>query len=323
MAHGSRLTAIPIVFYHDNNQPYLKAAIDCARKHNDVVVLLGNASNKTFSPKWYDTNNFTDTGYEEFERSFVNMSSNSAKFEVVCFKRYFMLYRYMCLENIDCAMMLDSDVLCYVNCSSPEFIDMVSSKAAAFSVVGKWTGQACGPQFLFMTREAVKNFIDFCLDMYQNRFDILQNKYHNEYVLTGSLGGICDMELLSMWAQTIERECILNWSEQDTYLIDHHVNTPSYQITGQFRMDRLLGIKDIKYIDGMPYCYDLLKKTWRKAHVLHFQGAAKRFMVDYFFERPYLVKVLHQLLWKSRRLASRLTPKWMKQCVKSILGLNR
>ena len=88
-AHGSQLTYIPVVFYHDKTAPYLKAAIDCARKYNEHVVLLGVESNKDLSPEWYDTDKFTDTGYEDFERAFVNLSSNSAYLESIWFKRYF------------------------------------------------------------------------------------------------------------------------------------------------------------------------------------------------------------------------------------------
>ena len=251
----------------------------------------------------------------------MNMSTNSARFEVICFKRYFMLYKYMCMYDVECAMMLDSDVLCYVNCSSPEFIDIIKHKAVAFSVTGKWTGQACGPQFLFITREALKSFIDFCLDMYKNHLEVLQKKYHDEFIVTGLPGGICDMQLLSMWCQTIERDYLLNWSEQDTYLIDHHVNTDEHRRPGQFKKDKLLGIKAIKYIDDLPHFYDIEKKQWVRVHVLHFQGGAKKFMCDFFYRRPYVVPVLHRVYHKVKGVAMKFVPKPLKNKIKKFLGL--
>ena len=269
-------------------------------------MLLGVEDNKTLCPEWYDTDQFKDTGYEDFERYFVNLSSNSAKFEVVCFKRYFMLYRYMCIKNVDCAMMLDSDVLCYTNCSSREFISVTDKKAVVFSFPGKWTRQACGPQFLFITREAVKSFIDFCMDMYKNRIDVLQKKYHDEFIVPGKKGGICDMQLLSMWCQTLDRDCLLNWVDQDTYLIDHCVNMTTHRVEKQFRRDILLRIKAIRYIDGLPHFYDRTKKQWCQVGAIHFQGAAKRFMLDFFYGRPYIVKLMRNVPWMIRRIINRL-----------------
>lgn len=311
MAHG-----ILIVFYHDNNQPYLKAAIKCAEKFNDTVVLLGSECNKNFCPDWYDASKFTETGYEKFEKFFVNMSSNTAEFEIACFKRYFMLYKYMCMNNIDRAMMLDSDVLCYINCSSPEFLNLLNDKVIAFSAVGKWTGQACGPQFLYVTRYALKNFIDFCLDMYKNHIDVLKKKYHDGFIVTGANGGICDMQLLGMYCRTLDRNNILNWSEQDIFLIDHTVMIPSAHKSNQFRMDKLLTIKDIKYIDGYPYFYDLEKKQWVRASIIHFQGLGKKFMCDFFYGRPYIVKLIHSVGIHLRRIM----PKSVKQFIKKLLG---
>ena len=298
----------------------MKATIKCAKKFNDTVVLLGAECNKNFCSEWYDASKFTNTGYEDFEKFFVNMSSNSAKFEIICFKRYFMLYHYMCMKEIDRAIMLDSDVLCYMNCSSSDFLNLINDKIIAFCAVGNWTGQACGPQFFFCTRDSLKNFIDFCVDMYKNHIDVLQKKYHDEFILTGANGGICDMQLLSMYCQTLDRKYILNWSEQDKFLVDNTINSAAIQRPNQFRMDKLLCIKDVKYIDGHPYFYDIEKEQWVKVHILHFQGGAKIFINDSFYQRPYIIKLIHRCGARIRRLISSLIPKSIKQHIKKVLG---
>lgn len=296
----------------------MRAAIQSAEQAGNYVVLLGSECNKDFCSNWYDAEKFTGTGYEGFADLYVHMSSNPYKFEILCFRRYFFLYKYMTMNNIDCAVMLDSDVLCYVCCSSEKFIEAVKDKSvsvSSFRENGGWSGRACGPQFLFIRREALKGFIDFCIDTYKNHLDDLKEDYHKRFELTGNPGGICDMTLLAMYADTLTPSEVLNWTEQEGFMIDHNVNISRGEKLGQYRMDKLLGIKAMRMKDNVPYFYDMDKSKWVQVDAVHFQGGAKKYMRDVFYGRPYIVKVLRSLYWKIRSMI----PSSVKKPLKKIL----
>lgn len=282
--------SIPVVFYHDNNQEYLKWAIKSAKDFNERVILLGTQKNKDFSEEWYDTDLFDMSDYYNFEKKYVHMSSNSKKFEITAFKKYFMLQQYLKLSGEKNCVLLDSDILTYQDFSSlKEFQDVIASVSEPPSQSDlSWT--ASGHTF-YCTKEALDDFIDFFINTYTNNIVLLQQKY-DWHRYNGLKGGICDMTLLYLWKQN--RQDILNLLELEKYIIDHSLQTTSHSIKKQFKRDAILRLKKVKYIDGIPYFYDLAKKDWVKAGTLHFQGSAKALMGDYYNNNSYIIKVYHR-----------------------------
>ncbi|MGM9679882.1 MAG: hypothetical protein ACI3XR_00085 [Eubacteriales bacterium] len=111
---------IPVIFYHNGNQDYLRAALMQCRKYNDSVFLLGDDTNKNIGDgiKWFRSEDYSDTDrWREFEKVYLPMSSNDPLFELNCFKRFFVIESFIREMQIKKFVYLDSDILCYVNFS--------------------------------------------------------------------------------------------------------------------------------------------------------------------------------------------------------------
>lgn len=112
--------SIPVLFFHDGSQQYLKYAIESPQKYNEKVILLGNKSNKAFCDKWDNTEQFEMYQYHRFEKVYKHMSTNSYKFEITAFKKYFVLQKYLEMSVEHKCVLLDSNILTYINYSNIE-----------------------------------------------------------------------------------------------------------------------------------------------------------------------------------------------------------
>lgn len=269
---------LPVVFFHDGDQEYLRLAISSAGKYNDKVVLLGTKSNKGFSKIWYDVDTFDMERFRRFEKSYVHMSSNSTKFELTAIKKYYVLLEYMINYGIQHCVLIDSDILVNVDFTKLRFLEDYCASVSKPIEQSKYEWVASGHTF-YCTIEALESFIHFFEDCYRNHIEILKEKY-NWHIQNGVKGGICDMTLLYLWSKS--RRDIFNWLECEDYIIDHSLQTADHNRKKQFLMNKILRIKKIKYVDDIPYFYDIQKKKWVRALTLHFQGSAKSLMKGYF-----------------------------------------
>ncbi|MFR3995536.1 MAG: hypothetical protein ACLTZK_11970, partial [Turicibacter sp.] len=191
--------SIPVVFYHDGNQEYLQFAIKAAEKYNEKVVLLGTKKNKGMCKVWYDTEKFDKSYYKQFENVYLHLSSNSKKFEITAFKKYFMLLEYLKQSGENTCILLDSDILTYVNFS--EMSLFLESEASVSKPMGQgqYDWVASGHTF-FCTRKILEDFTNFLIQTYKTDIGVLREKYtwHINYHVKG---GICDMTLLYLWGK--------------------------------------------------------------------------------------------------------------------------
>lgn len=293
------MNEIPIIIYHEGNQTYLQECIDQAKKYNNTVILIGDESNKDMNADyWYDAAELEIEEWREFADLFYNMSKNSAKFELQCFKRFFMIYALMQKNIIKQCIHIDSDVLCYYDFS--KFNAFAGIYAASLSIPKKqdayrWSVSAMTS---YWTKKGIASFCSFVIAAYKDKNALLTEKwnYHKKNNLPG---GICDMTLLYLWSKQEKEIRILNTMEQfkagdDLAVIDNNIST----VENGYLYDKLFHLKKVTFHDGIPYLH---KEDGTKIRTLalHFQGGAKRFMKFYASGRRwnpyyYLLAVLIQ-----------------------------
>ena len=296
--------SIPVVFFHEGDHKYLKLAIDCAKRYNEIVYLIGQDCNKSFASNFVNENNLNLKRFEYFESIYKHMSSNSKKFEITAMKKYYVLQAFMIEKKILSCVLLDSDVLAYIDFSKIKVLEKYAAAVSTPLPQTKYEMTSSGHTF-YCTIDALNNFISFMEDIYANHIDILEEKY-NWHNSERKKGGICDMTLLYLWQKQYEN--IFNWLSTDEYIVDHSLQTPRHSYPYQFKMDNLLKVKKIKIIDNYPYFFDLKKHHWVKASTLHFQGSSKVLMSCYFQKSIYFVKVFKRYCFYMEKFIRKCFP---------------
>lgn len=254
---------IPIIFVHDGDQKYFAAAVAQAKKISSDVVII-------------DMKDDTDQ-WHEFEKNYIHLSTNSENIEMFCFKRYFLMQKYMTENSIDVAILLDSDVLIFEDlrilarelisagfsgglCMPSRQDDMRMSYSAHTSV---WTA------------EYLIDFCTYCTYVYKNeRDEILKKWAHHKD--NNKNGGVCDMTLLYMWAN--KRQGLSNLLKiRDGKAVDDNISFAENCEPEEFEMR--YGLKKLKFTSGMPVGQrsDGSRVLFR---TLHFQGRAKAHMIN-------------------------------------------
>lgn len=289
---------VPVVFFHDGCQEYLKYAICSAEKYNQEVVLLGAECNRGFCKNWFNTEKFDMTNYHEFEKVYVHLSSNSYKFELNCFKRYFMLQEWFKVSKSDYCVLIDSDILTYVNYTDLNCFKNIYASVSMPKEQSEYSW-AASPHTFYCTSKSVNDFIEFFIDVYTNHVNILKEKY--EWHKRNSFrGGVCDMTLLYLWAK--DRDDILNISKLQDIVFDHSIQTTSHYVDNQFTKDKLLRIKKVAFINNMPYFEECSQRSMIPAATLHFQGSSKAIMGDFYYNGSYIVKLVDRYIDYFKRI---------------------
>lgn len=268
---------IPLIFVHTGYQKHLDIVIPQAEKCNDQVYLLGDSSNKNTSTQWFNIIDYIDDRYETFKSNFINMSSNSAEFELNCFKRYFVCYQFAKIQRIDKFFMIDSDCLVYENLSN-----LGLQKYDAGASIPKdqsnmnWTAS---PHCSLWSMDALDDFLNYLLMAYdESNIEPLLKKwqYHQENNVPG---GICDMTLLYLWMQknTDKFKLFNGLGIRNGKTFDHFLHVSEGYSSGDFKVNSFLEMKQIKFQEGKPY-FKYKDGTWIQSCTIHAQGARKKYI---------------------------------------------
>lgn len=274
---------VPIVYVHSGNQKYLRCAIKSAQNVGEETFLIGDNSNRNLCEKWVDAQEFEDNEYKRFQKVYVHMSTNSEKFEMACFRRYFSLKRFMEKYSILKCIMLDSDILLEKKITD---IASIANSDVAFSVPSsqKKYDWVASPHVFVCTYQLLCEFIEFIIDTYTNNIEILKQKY--KFHLKNNIkGGICDMTLMFLWSQKVKYTNLYNCSE---LFFDH-----TLQEKQGMKFDKVLNMKKIYRLDGNLGFLDE-QGSFVCTAIMHFQGSTKSVMPDYFYGNPYIICVIHR-----------------------------
>ena len=278
---------IPIFIHHEGAHSYIRDCIIQAREFNKRVILFGDKSNSNFCDEWYDVSNFSSPLWEEFKKYYKHMSSNGSKFELMCFKRFFIFDEFMLRNGIEDCITLDSDVLVFVNFSK---ISAMKKCNAAFSVSEStklaWGGHG------YWKQAVLHDFLLYCVDIYknhQNKLEEMWNIFRKKHLT----GGISDMTLLYWWFEEKGKK-IWVWTKYNKAgVMDDNFSTSANYQENEYYLDKLGIGKRILIRKKRPYFISVLYGPVRACSI-HFQGNRKKYM-HYFrkhlkiaFWLPYL-----------------------------------
>lgn len=266
---------IPVLFIHTGNQDYLQYTVAQAEKTNSNVFLLGDESNQKTAQKWVCMEEYFTERYVRFTENYVHMSSNPYVFELNCFRRFFVSYEFAIRNNIREFMMLDSDLLAFVNFSDIDF----QGCDAAFSMPYDqsnyiWTAS---PHCSYWTIDALDDFLNYLTYAYNEGISQLEEKWkynHDNHMP----GGICDMTLLYLWAQSDSGFHIYNTAQiRNNAVFDHFLSVSEGYRQGDFQRNRYCEMKKLKFEQGIPY-FLYKDGQWIRTYTIHAQGRSKLYI---------------------------------------------
>ncbi len=266
--------AIPIFFVHRGAGNILKYAINQVHSCNpdSEITLLGDETNvfvKKYGVKHVMLKEYINDA-EEFGKHYVNLSPNRADYECFCFQRWFIVNEY--LKGIGYegrVFCLDSDSMIYCNLTeySQKYLD-----GCDVTVCLKQ-----GPQFTFITSEALNRFCEFIMSYYTQKTGLEKLKaYYTDRIQKRLYGGVSDMVLLEWFAAQ-------NKSLDTNVIRDGAMFDNLFRKSEGYMMDG--ASKKVELEDGKYYGY-LLSGERVRFLGLHFQGKTKWIMYRYYTGNP-------------------------------------
>ncbi|MDF2529389.1 MAG: hypothetical protein K0Q57_269 [Gammaproteobacteria bacterium] len=295
--------ALPIIFLHQGNSPYLWFSIRQAKFFNpeSEIILLGDSSNQHLPfVRHYCINEYFEQA-KIFASSYKHMSTNSYQFELLCFQRWFILLEFLQKNKINQCVQLDTDLMVYCDLSQ---IQECFAHASMTLVKGH------GPQTSYINSvDGLARICQFLLESYQNphAFNRLKNWYER-YSSTHKVGGVCDMIVLNFYKQDHPSE--ISSMENDIGFFDDNFARPEGFLFQN-------GKKTLFWQQNLPYVKAIETQGMVRLFTMHFQGHSKRFIpwyasqkdVSWFLHLPgFFTKYSAGLGYKA---VKRLLRKWM------------
>lgn len=314
MIHEGAGPAPVVISHFDGCPPYLRHALRTARRHNPRVVLLGDRSNVERWPDSVDCADWDTVPYAAFRRVFQKLSFYADDYERAFWRRLFMLEAWMSDGHHASAVLLDSDVVTFA-----DFSQAMAPFLADGCDVGLMTpheqenylwASSCHVSYWSLT--ALREFLDFCIATYEQapRREVLEEKWR-WHQATQTLGGVCEMTLLYLWARSRAR--VANFTQVvGGATFDHNLNDAANYWPGEYATSA--GRKTIRFANGRPYAMNLRTQQRVTFHTLHCQADAKRLMG--LFANP-LTQPWWQYEWLALRGRAALRGPW--HVVRSLL----
>ena len=288
---------IPVIFTHFNQQPsYLKFALEFAASFNDKVILIGDESNKFFWKNHWNTTPIESDNYQHFQENYVHMSTNSQQFEIFCFKRFFYLEKWMKVNDVKQAFLLDSDIMTFSNYTTELSPILEEDYIASLMTGGNqdnfyWVSS---PHFSYWTLDALKDFTSFCMMAYSDKDirDKLEKKFQ-WHVDNNKPGGICDMTLLYLWSKGNPKVATLT-KVMNNRTLDHNINVSTNFFDNEYKMQ--FGFKKIIFKNGIPYGFNRFSNQEIRFLCIHCQGSSKGLMRFFYHENLRIFYPLGKLL---------------------------
>lgn len=274
--------SLPIVIIHVGCQEYLYDTIKNAKRFTEQVFLLGDDSNSQLDVNHVHLNTLRSNDLSDFEKYFVNYSTNSSQLEFLCFARMFYLKEWMLKNKIDKCIHIDSDCL---------LLDITYLKELAYIYPrleyddpGKMAGNistSC------LTIDFLNNFVTLCKDIYQNKskFHLIEPKiqYHKVH---NKPGGVCDMTLYYLLSKELHVHNLLDLQEDGSTFDDNINDTWGYAGYDTFKKS-INGVKEL-YLNNNIFYAKTKNEEYVKINNLHCQGNNGKPLIRYFVN--YLLK---------------------------------
>ena len=281
---------LPIIIFHIGNQNYVRLCLQHALKsdNNNIILITDNENNfNDLQVKIVNYNKYSNN-LQKFKTLYKHFSTNSAQLELICIVRWMCIHEYMKEHNITRAFICDSDVFIYENLDTidKEYLhsyDLMLCSSSSKNVTG---GQS------IWNFDKLNEFIKFIFNFYNKENLKKIDNWWNNYK---EGGGICDMTLLYYFAHNETEFTGLRLPDyphfsqdltqifNNEFTFDLHLATyGNHPYPDDYEINKTNNNKNIKFIDGKPYCFcKHLNKNIRFV-LLHFQGRNKSLMNSWY-----------------------------------------
>lgn len=289
MTTKNQNTDIPVIISHFNGAPkYLLFALKSAKKYNNTVVLLGDASNIKLWENHWNCGDRTSEKYELFLKYYKKMSFYPDDYENSFWKRIFMVELWLKETKNSEFILLDSDIITFSNYSEsirPFFQDRKpysGMMTPEYQDNYLWTSSC---HFSFWTKEALDDFIEFSINVYKgNEFlKSLEEKW-SWHRKNNVPGGICEMTLLYFWSRDNSNVIKFGKTKNGTSF-DHNFNISVNYHNNEYLMEG--NHKKVRFSKGMPIFFNLVEGRDVVFNCIHCQGKAKKLM--FYFNNSFLI----------------------------------
>jgi hypothetical protein len=198
----------------------------------------------------------------KFRSNYVHLSTNSSKFELACFERYFaILYAAQSLET-EFFWLMDTDLW-----PTRSIDKLEKDRTLVFSASNP--KDAVSPHMSHWSIDQLRDFVTFlCDEMYQSHRARLQTVFTNLQKL-GRPGGVCDMTAIAIWLENRQ----LDWT--NTFELNHPP-LASHNFEADFMTAKRLKIVPPKLNSTNSESFAVqVNGVWTEYNSLHFQGRAK------------------------------------------------
>jgi hypothetical protein len=272
---------IPIIFIHNQNSDYLPLSLWQARKSNPEteVILIGDSENAHFKHlvTHVDKRQYLKKA-DEFAKKFVNFSTNSHDFELICLQRWFILEEFLRQNNIEKCLYLDSDILLFGN---------VKSEIHRFRFFGMTIAGISGHSNYINDIEVLSEFCQYIEKAYESpeAISILEEKY-KVFRETHEAGGISDMTFFVEFKEEFPDHIIDIGILIQGKMYDISMNYIEY-------MHNTGGIKIVNHSKNGEVFLRHAKHPLINMQTLHFQGDTKVHMKRHLFTYSFALDVIY------------------------------
>lgn len=213
--------------------------------------------------------------YERLCSRYIHLSSNTAAFEKICLRRYFLLAEFLkatpaCRDFV----LIDSDVLLFrgIGAHIRRLVGHADFSGSFIHPFEGWDPCQISPHVSYWSADGLAQFVAFVLELYDSASGHAQLRgIAEQFARRGVRGGISDMTLLHLWAHASGNTQPINRIFGGR-VIDHNLNISHNLMAHEFSMRG--GAKRIRHADGQP-CFVTPAGRTVQALAMHFQGSAK------------------------------------------------
>lgn len=283
---------IPVIFIHKNDSDYLKDTLWQAKQYNENVILLGDPANQHYSQIGIDWQPISKYSKEAnyFDTIYIDLSDTSFEFARFCFQRWFILEEFMKANNLQVCFYCDSDAMIYTDITQ-EYKNFLDFDMSVLFV------EHHGGCFSYWNQKAISSFCDYIKKFYEDKIVITKLKEQfNSGTLDQFYADHCpfltDFVNYNKYNLKIGNiNSIINDSTFDTYLRYDFTWEPNHNKICRFvaknvkiegNKNKIIDkIKDIVWINNLPYCYNIDLGKMIRFKGLHFQDQCKKIVSEY------------------------------------------
>jgi len=279
-----------VAVIHHGFRPYLATVLEHSRQNGNYTCLIGSEPRlKALCDDFFVDDDIQLPKYEAFEKTYQHMSSNPQPFELLCFKRFYLLQHLVHQKNLDHVWMIDSDVLLMENLS--EFTQYFLSNQYDVSLSTRIQDfplefDSC-THCSFWTRDALDDFVSFIDNFYDCEITPLLYQKYEYHVKHHIDGGVCDMTALHLWQKRTSFKVFnsANSYQHGLPFIDHNMHFGRNYDVEDFYIAPRINIKHIEH-QAIEQKDRKIKKVAVRTKsgkvypviALHFSGKSKKYL---------------------------------------------